>query len=113
MMKFINTRWNSKSLRHSLMAVALGSVMLLSAPAYAVNINSASVEILQNVKGIGPARAKAIVEERERNGAYVSSEDLNIRIKGIGTKTIEKMTESGLTFDGVEPMTRSKSIKIK
>jgi len=112
-MKLINTRWNSKSLRHSLMAIALGSVMLLSAPAYAVNINSASVEILQNVKGIGPARAKAIVEERERNGAYVSSEDLNIRIKGIGSKTIEKMTESGLTFDGVEPMTRSKSIKIK
>jgi hypothetical protein len=43
----------------------------------------------------------------------VSSEDLNIRIKGIGQKTVEKMSESGLTFDGVEPLSRAKSIKMK
>ena len=43
----------------------------------------------------------------------MSAEDLSIRIRGIGEKTIEKMTESGLTFDGVEPMTRARSIRIK
>ncbi len=112
-MKKLNQTFNIRSLRQSLLALALGSLMALSAPSYAVNINSASAEILQNVKGIGPTRAKAIVEEREKNGPFVNSEDLNIRVKGIGQKSVEKMTESGLTFDGVEPLTRAKSIKIK
>jgi len=113
MMKLFKTKFNGNTYKKSLMALVLGTAMLLSAPVFAVNINSASVEILQNVKGIGPARAKAIVEERERNGAFVSSEDLNISIKGIGQKTVEKMSESGLTFDGVEPLSRAKSIKMK
>ena len=112
-MKLLNTPINRLTIGKSLAALALGSAILFGPSAFAVNINSASAEILQNVKGIGPARAKAIVEERERNGAYVSAEDLSIRIRGIGEKTIEKMTESGLTFDGVEPMTRARSIRIK
>jgi competence protein ComEA len=113
MMKKLYQTFNVRSLRLGVLALALGSMMVFSAPSYAVNINSATVEILQNVKGIGPTRAKAIVEEREKNGPFVNSEDLNIRVKGIGQKTAEKMTESGLTFDGVEPLTRSKSAKVK
>ena len=93
-MKLLNTPINRLTIGKSLAALALGSAILFGPSAFAVNINSASAEILQNVKGIGPARAKAIVEERERNGAYVSA-------------------ESGLTFDGVEPMTRARSIRIK
>lgn len=112
-MSFFNTSKKVLSWRNSFIALALGAAIWLSNPAFAVNINSASVELLQNIKGIGPTRAKAIVEERERNGTFVNQEDLNIRVKGIGQKTIEKMTESGLTFDGVEPVTRAKSIKIK
>jgi len=102
-----------KKIQQSLMAMALGGAILMLAPAYAVNINSASQEVLQNVKGIGPARAKAIVEEREKNGLYASAEDLNARIKGIGQKTIEKMSQSGLTFDATEPLSRAKSARIK
>lgn len=112
-MKHLNTSFNRLNLSKGLAAAVLGASLLFGAPAYAFNINSATVEILQNVKGIGPARAKAIVEERERNGAFVSAEDLSIRIRGIGEKTVEKMTESGLTFDGVEPITRAKSIRMK
>lgn len=112
-MKKLHQTLNVRSLHRGLLALALGSMMAFGVPSYAVNVNSASAEILQNVKGIGPTRAKAIVEEREKNGPFVNSEDLNIRVKGIGQKTVEKMTESGLTFDGVEPLTKSKSAKIK
>ena len=112
-MKKLHQTFNVRSLRLGLLTLALGSMMAFSAPSYAVNVNSASAEILQNVRGIGPTRAKAIVEERDRNGPFVNSEDLNIRVKGIGLKTVEKMTESGLTFDGAEPLTKSKSAKTK
>ena len=112
-MKHLNTSFNRLNMSKGLAAAVLGASILFGAPVFAVNINSATVEILQNVKGIGPARAKAIVEERERNGAFVSAEDLSIRIRGIGEKTVEKMTESGLTFEGVEPITRAKSIRMK
>jgi competence protein ComEA len=112
-MKFCNTSKSGLRWIKSLASVVIGSAILLGSLAHAVNINTATVEILQNVKGIGPARAKAIVEERERNGAFVNAEDLSIRIRGIGEKTVEKMTESGLTFDSSEPISRAKSIRMK
>jgi competence protein ComEA len=102
-----------KCLRHAAMAAAIGSTMFFNTQAFAVNVNTASFEVLQNVKGIGPTRAKAIIEERDRNGAYVNGDDLSARVRGIGDKTLEKMTLSGLTFDGTEPMTRAKSAKMK
>jgi competence protein ComEA len=112
-MEFKLQQGSWKKFQQGLLALALGASLLTMAPAHAVNINSASPEVLQNVKGIGPSRAKAIVDERERNGAYLSAEDLNARIKGIGQKTIEKMSQSGLTFDATETMTRAKSARIK
>lgn len=56
----------------------------------AVNINTATVEELQTVKGIGPAKAKAIVEYREKNGAFKSVDDLD-HVKGIGKGILEKI----------------------
>jgi competence protein ComEA len=99
--------------RSGLAALVVGSALLIQGPVFAVNVNSANVEVLQNVKGIGPTRARAIIEERERNGLFVSAEDLSTRVRGIGDKTVEKMTASGLTFDGTETMTRARSAKTK
>lgn len=39
--------------------------------------------------GVGPAKAKAIVDDRERNGPFASVEDVE-RVKGIGPKLLEK-----------------------
>ena len=43
----------------------------------AVNINTASPAELEALPGIGPAKAKSIVEYRQKNGAFKSVEELN------------------------------------
>lgn len=61
------------------------------APAWAaVDLNSATEAQLQQLPGIGPTRAKAIVEDRNQHGPFASVEDLG-RVKGIGEKTIVEL----------------------
>ncbi|KAF0101576.1 MAG: competence protein ComEA [bacterium] len=52
-----------------------GLLFSLSAWA-AVDINSATQSELEAVKGIGPAKAKAIVEHRQKSGPFKSVDDL-------------------------------------
>lgn len=63
-----------------------------------VDLNSATVVELEAVKGIGPAKAKAIVDYREKSGPFKSIEDLK-SVKGFGDKTIKKL-EPELTVGG-------------
>ena len=58
-----------------------------------VNINNATVEELQTIKGIGPAMAARILEYRRSNGGFASVDDLR-NVKGIGEKTFAKLRES-------------------
>ncbi len=53
-----------------------------------VNINTAGLEELCTLKGIGPAKAEAIIRYREEQGPFSTPEDLT-KVKGIGTKTLE------------------------
>ncbi len=83
----------------TMMTVAL--VMALAAPVLAeeeaaapvksmgkVNINTASIEQLMSMDGIGEAYAKRIVSYREKNGPFQTPEDL-MKVKGIGQKTFD------------------------
>jgi competence protein ComEA len=64
-----------------------------------VDINTAdAATIAKELKGIGLSRAQAIVEYREKNGAFRSVEDLR-KIKGIGSKTLE-LNRPNIRFDG-------------
>ena len=63
------------------------------ASAGAVNINTATVEELDALPGVGPATAQAIVEDREANGPFAAPEDI-MRVSGIGEKKFEKMKGS-------------------
>jgi competence protein ComEA len=55
-----------------------------------VNINTADESSLSNtLVGIGPAKARAIVEYRQKNGQFKKPEDL-LAVKGIGPATLEK-----------------------
>ena len=58
-----------------------------------ISINTASEAELDALPGVGPSTAKAIVEDRERNGAFSTLEDL-MRVSGIGEKKFEKMRGS-------------------
>jgi competence protein ComEA len=54
-----------------------------------VDINTADAAALAEViKGVGPAKAQAIVAYREKHGPFKSVDDLTL-VSGIGTKTIE------------------------
>ena len=59
-------------------------------PAHSIELNTATVEQLQQVPGIGPGTAKAIVNLREKSGPFQKIEDL-LAIKGISKSRLEKM----------------------
>ena len=72
----------------SLLATAILAVAAWAAEP--VNVNTASAEeIAANLKGIGPSKARLIVEYREANGSFMHVDEL-INVKGIGIKTIDQ-----------------------
>jgi len=54
-----------------------------------VNINTASAEQLLVLKGIGAAKAQAIVDYRTKNGKFNAIDDL-ANVSGVGAKIIEQ-----------------------
>jgi competence protein ComEA len=57
-----------------------------------INLNKADETQLQNLPGIGPSKAAAIIEYRETSGLFKNVEDLK-EISGIGDKTFEKLKD--------------------
>ena len=64
----------------------------------AVNLNTATKEELDSVKGIGPVKAQSIIDYRAKNGPFKTVDDLK-NVKGFGDKTVAKM-RSELTVNG-------------
>jgi competence protein ComEA len=54
----------------------------------AVNINTANQTELESLPGIGPVKAKAILEYRKKNGGFKSVDELT-RVDGIGPVTLK------------------------
>ncbi|HTO06172.1 MAG TPA: helix-hairpin-helix domain-containing protein [Myxococcota bacterium] len=68
----------------------------------AAPLNRLSARGLERVPEIGPARAAAIVAERERGGPFASLEELAARVPGIGPKTVDRI-RSRLFVAGPDP----------
>ena len=86
--------------------LSLLATSLLAAAAWAaepVNVNTATAdEIAANLTGIGPSKARMIVEYREANGAFGHVDEL-VNVKGIGIKTIDQNRGMILLSDDPAP----------
>lgn len=61
-----------------------------TSPDTLISLNQATLEQLQQIKGIGPAKAEAIVRYREDQGSFTSLETLQ-QVPGIGPALMERM----------------------
>ena len=86
--------------------LALTPGLLFAGP---VNVNKADAEtIARELTGIGPAKARAIVEYREENGPFETVDDL-IKVQGIGPKVLEDNRKNILLKEADESAPKSGS----
>ena len=74
----------------SLLSTGVALAAAKPAPAGKVNINTATVEQLTTLPGVGPKLAARIVEHRQKAGGFKSAQEL-MNVKGIGEKNFEKI----------------------
>lgn len=88
--RLITFKGGSMNKLHKGLLVLLGLMVL---PAFAaVNINTATQSELEVVKGLGPAKAKAIIMYREANGNFKHLDELD-NVKGFGKASIDKLKD--------------------
>jgi len=81
-----------------ILSLILAALLGINLAFAAVNINTATQDELVTVKGIGPAKAKAIIDYRTKNGSFKSVDDLK-GVKGFGEKSLAKL-RGELTVSG-------------
>jgi competence protein ComEA len=83
-----------RRLVRSWLALLAAWLLLSTTPVFAaggtINVNTATTADLVTLNGIGPAKAQAIVEHREKNGKFKSVDDLKM-VRGIGDKLLEQL----------------------
>ncbi len=58
-----------------------------------VDLNTADMQALESLKGIGSKKAQAIIDYRTKNGAFASIDDLG-KIKGFSDKLIARLQKN-------------------
>jgi competence protein ComEA len=86
------------------LSLVLGLLVIFSLPTYSqqgkstqsavkkININTASAQELTTLPRIGPKKASAIIEYRNKNGKFQRIEDI-MKVKGIGEKTFLRLKD--------------------
>lgn len=65
----------------------------------AIEVNQASSDDLESIKGIGPSTAQRILQQR-RTAPFRDWKDLIVRVPGIGDKRAARLSEQGLRVQG-------------
>ena len=68
-------------------------LLMIGAAFAQVNINTATKEQLDGLKGIGPTKAQAIIDYRTKNGPFKTVDDLE-KVNGIGPATLKDIRSS-------------------
>lgn len=80
-----------------------------------VNVNTANLEELQTLQGIGEVRAQAIIKYRETYGPFKSLDELK-KVAGIGDRIIEAnqalITFQQGTADAEKPGSKSDDVRV-
>jgi competence protein ComEA len=63
-----------------------------AAPTFPININSAALQELEFLPGIGSVKAQSIIDYREQNGPFESIEEI-LNVTGIGPATFEQIKD--------------------
>ncbi len=88
----------------ALLALAsLGAAGASDAPVGVVNLNTASVEQMQLLPGIGPAVAARIVAQRDTEGPFRKAEELML-VRGVGERTFANL-KPWIALDGKTTLT--------
>ena len=92
--------------------IALFAMFLMTFAGFAsavVDLNAATPAELDALKGVGPAKAKAIIDYRDKNGPFKSVDEL-AKVKGFGKKTVDKLrpdlTVGGAAAPVVAPLAK-------
>ena len=86
--------------------IAFLACLPLSLALAGVEINQASEADLDGIKGLGPATTRLILAERKK-AEFKSWADLISRVKGLGENSAAKLSEAGLSVNGVGYMPKS------
>lgn len=92
-----------------LLLLVAACILMVSSAFASVDVNKGDQAALDGIKGLGPTKSKAIIEERKKNGDFKDWADFEKRVKGVGEKSAAKLSEAGLTVNGVARATKTET----